>query len=350
MLDYLIVGQGLAGSLLAWNLEKLGAAYHLLDPGLEGSASVTAAGIVNPVTGRRFVKSWHFDKLGPVARETYSELENQFQQKFYFPRNIIRTLFNRKDSENWSLRTADPIYQPYMQENANIREFEKATIPAFDYGETLQAAQTDLPGLVRRFREYFLEKECLTVSRFQPSQLEIADDHVAFAQLKAKNIVFCEGYKGAENPWFSYLPFGGTKGEVLLIRIPDANFEKIFKHRVFIVPLKDDLYWVGSKYDWNFDDTKPSPEGKKYLQERLSEILEVPCEIVEHKAAVRPTVKDRRPFLGRHPQEKRLAVFNGLGTKGASLGPYFAKELADHLVLNKPLTPDVNIKRYESQG
>ncbi|MEL6925977.1 MAG: FAD-dependent oxidoreductase, partial [Bacteroidota bacterium] len=107
-----------------------------------------------------------------------------------------------------------------------------------------------------------------------------------------------------------------------------------------------DCYWIGSTYEREFEDEQPTAHGKAHLAEALENILSVPFEILEHRAAIRPTVMDRRPLLGTHASYPQLSIFNGLGAKGASLGPYWSNEMADFLVLGKPLHPEVDIQRF----
>ena len=133
---------------------------------------------------------------------------------------------------------------------------------------------------------------------------------------------------------------------MLLVRLPEVQLERMFKHRIFVVPFQDDLYWIGSTSDNQFTNEEPSSAGRSYLQERLGEVLTTPFEVVAHQAAVRPTVKDRRPFLGQHSQHAPLFIFNGMGTKGASLTPYWAQHLVKHLIYNQPLDPEVDIVRF----
>ena len=113
------------------------------------------------------------------------------------------------------------------------------------------------------------------------------------------------------------------------------------------MPLQDDTYWIGSTYGWDFADDLPTDEAYHFLKERLEDVLKTDFEIIEHRAAIRPTVKDRRPFLGIHPEFKQLALFNGLGTKGASLGPFFANHMAMHLVKGETVDPMVDIGRFK---
>ena len=157
---------------------------------------------------------------------------------------------------------------------------------------------------------------------------------------------------GVDNPFFSDLPFNPDKGELLLVKIPNMNLTSIFKNKISIVPLQDtadgtqDMYWVGATNDWIFENAEPSIENKQLIINELEDILNIPFEVVAHHAAIRPTVKDRRPFIGFHPTFKNVGIFNGFGTKGASLVPFWAHHFADVLTADVPLENDVNISRF----
>ncbi len=311
------------------------------------AASTVAAGVINPVTGRRYVKSWRVEELIPLAVETYRQLEEDLGVKFFHERNIIRSLFNSGEENDWLARTTDDAYQNYILPDANVSTIEGKTAKIYSYGEVSNSYQTEMNKLVIAYREKLIEEGKLQTEKFDFSQLKMLENGVEYRNLKADKIIFCDGIGGLENPYWSYLPWNGTKGEVLIARIPNADFSKMFKYRIFIVPLPEkDLYWIGSKYDWTYENGDPTEEGKKYLKERLSDALTIPFEIVEHKGAIRPTVKDRRPFLGIHEEFPQVGIFNGLGTKGASLGPFFARQMADFLIGEGKIEEEVDISRF----
>jgi len=364
--DFLIVGQGIAGTLLTHFLLEDGHSVHVIDPAHEYSASRVAAGLINPITGRHFVKSWRIEELIPSAEKTYRDLEAKLGIEIFHPRGLIRSMFSVRQENDWLSRTGDPSYAPYMKEEADLGDYREAVHPAHSYGEVRHAAQVNIEEVVTAYRRYLLERDLLIPSSFDYPSLSLSpevipegqsrntaggqeEEWVSYQGLLAKQVIFAEGYWAQFNPFFSYLPFKGDKGDVLIIRIPGAHFERILKHRVFLVPLKDDQYWVGATYVKEFETAKPVATGKTEMLRRLRETLRIPFEIVEHRAAVRPTVKDRRPFLGRHPDFPQLAIFNGLGTKGTSLGPFFARQLINHLTKNDTLDEAVNIARYEKE-
>jgi len=347
--DYIIVGQGIAGTLLAHFLQKANQKVYVFDPGSKSAASQVAAGIINPITGRRYVKSWRVDELIPFARNTYGQMEEELGIRIFHEHRIIRTLFNQVEENNWLSRTAEPGYDSYMLDTAQLAEYQEHTVPVFRYGEVQQAAQVDIGTLSLAYREKLLSEGVYQQTTFDFDQLEMLPKGVRYGAIEAKGIVFCEGAQAKENPFFQYLPFGGVKGEVLIVRIPKAEFSKIFKHRVFIVPLTDGLYWIGATYDRKYDHEQPTEKGRQFLEERLSDILKLPFEVMEHRAAIRPTVKDRRPFLGTHPDFPSLFIFNGLGTKGASLGPFWANHMTEYLLKGQPLDGAVDIDRFNKR-
>lgn len=344
--DYLLIGQGLAGTLLAHFLEKAGQKVVVIGQPNERSATSVAAGIINPVTGRRFVKSWRVDSLIPFARQTYRELEQQLGLSIYHERNILRALFSAKEENDWLARSGEPGYETYILNQADIGNYAGAVEQAFSYGEVQHSAQVDIGRLAEAYRQYLMEKRAYREEMFDYGQLEIEEQGAAYKGIHARAAVFCEGRWAKANPFFNYLPFHGDKGEVLIVRIPGAGFEKILKQHVFIVPLQNGLYWIGSNYDKKPENDEPTEAGEIFLRTHLEQLLKIPFEVVAHRVAIRPTVSGRRPFLGRHPEFPQLALFNGLGTKGASLGPYWASHLADHLVKNVTLDGDVDIQRF----
>lgn len=346
--DYLIVGQGLAGTLIAHFLLAAGQKIHLIDDDYPRAATKVAAGIINPVTGRRYVKSWRIDQLIPKARQTYRELESKLNISIYHPRPVLRALFNNREVNDWQARAFDPEYQRYIvpQDQVNIGQYQAFTVPAFDYGALREGAQVEIGTLAKNYRKWLEDNGLLTVETFDYSKLQLTIQGIRYNEIQAKRVIFCEGAKSKINPYFSYLPYEGNKGEALITSIPVANFQKILKHRLFIVPLADGQYWIGSTSDNFHTDDLPSKKGRQYLTEKLKDLLQCTFRVQDHRAAIRPTIKDRRPLLGSHPKYRQLVIFNGLGTKGASLGPYWAQHLADVLTKGLPIDPEVNIERF----
>lgn len=346
-IDFLIIGQGLAGSLLAYFLEKAGASIYVIDPDGAGSASRRAAGLINPVTGRYFVKSWRMDELLPFARQTYRALEQELDASFYHERTILRALGSAKEENDWLARAGDTGYQAYMGDHADKTELEHLLHSTLAYGQTLQSAQLNVSIFLDFFQKQLLRKNKLSKNYFHYDGLSMTKSSVVYENIKARHVVFCEGYSGVNNPFFSHLPFRGDKGEVLIVEIPGAGFDRIVKqNNTFLAPLGNDRYWVGATYAWTFEHDKPTEQARQELLERLQTVVKMPFNVVDQWAAIRPTVKDRRPFLGQHSEFPALWIFNGLGTKGASLAPFWAKHLSEVIVEGTALDAEVDIRRF----
>lgn len=356
IIHFLIIGQGIAGTLTGYRLEQTGHTVHYVDAPGQTSSSEVAAGIVNPITGRRFVKSWRTDELLPVAKPLYHQLEDDLGVKLWYEQPFIRTLYHRGDLNNWQARSADPGYPEYMDNAPDLGRLPELTAPVFAYAGVRQAARVDVAALISTFREKLVQEGRFRAEVFDYGQIPqlLGADAGAAKETKSNDrpiydhIICCEGWRARFNPWFSDLPHGGSKGEILIVKTQAPVLDRMFKHRVFLIPLADGTYWVGSSNDNKFTDDSPTPANRAFLADRLAEVLTgTPYEIVGHRAAIRPTVRDRRMFIGTHPEIPRLSILNGLGTKGASLAPLGSRWLTEHLLEGKPIPEEVDIRRFQ---
>lgn len=336
----------MAGTLLAHSLLHKGKTIQVFDDAHQGSSSIVAAGIINPVTGRRVVKSWLVDDLIPFAKKTYQALEQQLDEKFFYERNVVRILFSINDENIWLEKTADQQVDQYVLEGEDLGTFKDKINEGVSIGEVQHSAQVDMPFLLEKSKEFFIKKEMYASELFDYQQVKFNDEFVFYKKYQAKKIIFCEGQRGRNNPWFGSLPFEVAKGEVILVKIPDANFDKILKHKLFVVPLQNDLYWIGSTYDWDSPNDLPTEEAKQLLIYKLKKVLTIPFEVMDHQAAIRPTTFDRRPFVGLHAENKKIGIVNGMGTKGASLAPFFVNQFVNHLLQNDPIHSEADIARF----
>jgi len=239
--------------------------------------------------------------------------------------------------------------EKYVIESNDYGLFKNKITEGEALGEVQYSAQIDMPLLLEKSQEFFSNEGMMNVELFDYDQVEIETEKVVYKNIEAEKIIFCEGHQGRKNPWFGDLPFEVAKGEVLFIKIPNADFKKILKHKLFIVPLQNDIYWIGSTYEWDDLDENPTEKEKHSLIKKLDKILTIPYEIVDHKAAIRPSTIDRRPFLGLHPEHNCLGILNGLGTKGASLAPYFVNQFVEFLLEKRQINKEANIDRFKKK-
>jgi glycine/D-amino acid oxidase-like deaminating enzyme len=137
-----------------------------------------------------------------------------------------------------------------------------------------------------------------------------------------------------------------AKGEILTIQCDDLPEEFILLSGIFLIPMGNKKFRAGSTYEWNFPHELPTDEGKLKLLKLLDEFLKLPYSVIDHRAGVRPTVKDRRPLIGSHPEHENVFLFNGMGTKGVQLIPYFADHFVGVLEKGKTLSGEVDVRRF----
>lgn len=342
--DYLIIGQGISGTMLSWFLHKEGKSFVILDENNPDTSSKVAAGVVNPVTGRRFVRSWMIEELLPFARATYNELETFLQVHFVRHLDMIRFFPNAESRDLFVTRITED--DTYLHQYPDQNHFN----PFFNYhygcGQVRPAFCVDLSVLMLHWRQQ-LGATCRT-QRFEPAALQVYQDQVQYEDITAQKVVFCEGFVGEENPWFRALPFSANKGEALLIECTGLEDKHIYKQHLLLAPLmQNGLFWVGSTYQHRFTDAQPSEEFRSRTEAHLKEWLKLPFTVMDHKAAIRPATVERRPFVGLHPKYPAIGILNGMGTKGTSLAPYFAHQLVQRLVHGAPINPDADIRRFE---
>lgn len=342
----MIVGQGLAGSLLATFLMKKGKKIIVIDSFSPSSSSQIAAGLVHPITGRRIVKTWLADTAFPFAFAVYKDLEKEYGRSFFQKMNILEILSNAKQWNDWTGRKSDPEIAALIDEAVDETIYTDCLQPFHHLVPVKNSGWLNIPAFLFSIRSRLKETAQLVEESFEYESMKIHSDGISYNAIHATRIIFCEGYKIADNPYWSWVPMLPAKGEILTIEVPGLPEESILMKSIFIVPLGSNLFRVGATYSWSPLD-EIITEGALYkLQEQLEEILKIPYTVISQKAGVRPTVKDRRPLIGEHPKFRNVFLFNGLGTKGVSLGPWFAAQFADHLEEGKDLDPEADVRRF----
>jgi len=334
----LIVGQGIAGTALAWALMQRGATVRVADGDLPQASSLAAAGLINPVTGKFYTKTWRYDDFFPAARRFYAEMETALGVRVWTETRVLRLLDSPKAANDWAARMADPDYTGLVGMCGDAGAWQpllRSTPTAV--GETHGAARVDFSLLLRAFREHLVQRGLFAPQILTPEAvLQQEADYDA--------VVFCEGWRSIMQPVFPNLPWQLTVGEAILIRFSQssaASLGDVLKKNLLHIPLGDGLVWVGGTYQ-RWSPGEPAPEPRfAVMESELRALLREPFEIVRLLSGIRPTVRDRRPLIGPSPTHPRFYLFNGLGTKGALLAPYWAEHLADHLLKGWPLSPEV---------
>ncbi|PKK36969.1 hypothetical protein BWI96_08800 [Siphonobacter sp. SORGH_AS_0500] len=346
-IDYLIVGQGIAGSMLAWTLRSRGCKIRVIDDQRPSSSRV-AAGICNPVTGRKLAKTWLADELFPFLHSFYSALEESLQARFFYPVPLYRPYQSIEEQNFFIAQTANPVLEGYVKPSEQNEAYSPLIHNELGGLETLQAAWVDLPVLLTEIHKILEQEDSFEETEFQWDEVQLTPETARWRSYEAKMIISCEGAYGRFNPHFNWLPWAVVKGEIMNLDIPGPSFPGIVNQSVWIQAHPNGKYRAGSNYEWNDLTWEPSEKGKTYLLDKFSKLIKVPFKIEKHVAGIRPATQGRRPFVGVHPGHSTLGIFNGLGSKGTSMAPFLAKQFADFLVDRKELHPEANIQRFHT--
>ena len=344
MLDYIIVGSGLAGIAFAETLLQNQKSFVVFE-NLSQNSSRVAGGLYNPVILKRFSQVWDAERQLALAEQFYAQIEAKLEVKVDFKLPIYRKFFSIEEQNNWFAASDKPTLAPFLS-NAIVHKKYYAINAPFGYGEVLHTGYLDTDVFLDSYRDYLKRLKVYKAVTFEYDKLKPESNFVAYKDYQSKHIVFAEGFGMHANPYFKNLPLDGTKGELFIIKAPDLDIDVIINTSIFILPLGNSLFKVGATYNWEDKTDLPTDQGKQELIDRIKELLHCDFEIIEHLAGVRPTVNDRRPLLGTHPSHKNIHILNGLGTRGVMLAPAMALDLFNYIENQKPLDKSVNIERY----
>lgn len=345
MIDYLIVGSGLAGlsfcEFALQNDKKVIVYENHSQP-----SSIVAGGLYNPVVLKRFSEVWKAKEQLKIAQDFYANLENKLEVVFDFDIPIYRRFHSVEEQNNWFYAADKPNLKSFLSVNLIPSDFIPNLNSPNGYGKVLHTGYVDVKFLLDCYRKFLETNNLICYDSFSYSDLNVTEEYIVYKKLKVKNIIFCEGFGMHTNPYFNDLPLDGTKGELLLIKAPELKLDVIINSSIFILPIGNDLYKVGATYEWKDKTNLTTEEGKNELVNKLNEIIKCKYTIIDHFAGVRPTVRDRKPLVGRHHIYKNLYLLNGLGTRGVMLAPYLSSKLFDLIENNIPLEKEIDIQRY----
>jgi len=346
--DYIIVGLGLAGIALAEELKRQDKSFLVYEDSSQTS-SLVAGGMYNPVILKRFTPVWNAKEQLDVAIPFYLSLEKKLKDTFDQPLDIYRTFKSIEEQNNWFIASDKPALQEFMHPEL-VKLEAKHVVAPYQAGRVKHTGRIRVRELVSAYREYLKNEGKLIEETFRHERIITWETHVEYKNCTANRIVFCEGNGLKSNPFFNKLPLNGTKGELLTIHAPDLKLDDVIKSAVFVMPLGDDLYKVGATFNWSDKTNIPTAEGRKELEDKLKTVITCDYDIVAHEAGVRPTTGDRRPLLGVHKDNHRLALLNGLGTRGVMIAPLMAKKLYQFLENDKALDQDIDIQRFKQKN
>ena len=339
----LIIGAGLAGTCLAHQLLAKGISLKILDQGVNHSSAI-AAGMVNPMVFRRMNKSWRLDEFLPEAQQFYLEIEKKLNTKFYHPIVIRRFFSSEQERLLWEERSNQTAYEAYLEKIIPADAQNQTANNTFGSGRVKNAFWIDAAGWVQQHAAYFKANDVLVETQFDSQAWNASE--CTYQGESYDFVIFCMGYLQKEEETFAYLPLQQTKGQTLLIESELLPEDESLNRKCFVLPYGQKRFRIGATYEFNNPTLTTTEEGKTFLLETLAALGTYHPKVIDQVAGVRPTVLDRRPLMGMHPNYPGVYIFNGLGTKGYMMAPTLARELAEHITTDTPLNPEINISRF----
>ena len=347
--ENLIVGLGLAGITLCHQLEKQGRSFVVIDPCPRQSSSLIAGGIYNPIVIKRKMKTWKADTLFPVLVDAYREMEDMLGKQFLvhdFP--ILKPISSVSELDEWQAAIDQGAVQPFV--DTVIRSAPKGPFSPSVIGHVLirHSGFLHTDEVIGAYREHLRKADRLMEEKLDFEKFAIDGATVRYGYLTADRVIFCEGRHISDNPYFNWLPMRPTKGQMLTVKVNDAlTPDHVYNQQFYLFPTREkNTFRLGATYEWDDLDEVPTEEARQELTTRVLKAMDIAMEVVDQQAAIRPNVADRRPLLGRHPEYERLFLFNGMGSKGVMLAPYFAKQLVDHIYTNGAIEPEADLNRF----
>lgn len=336
---FLIIGQGLAGTALAWRLHQRGRRFLIVDRDVAQTSSKVAAGLVTPITGMRLNLSWRYGTLYPEALAFYQEMETLLHQRFYHKVPIVRLLRDEKAAALWEKRRLQPEVQPYVA-SPSAGPLVDETFFANPHGGFQQqhSGWLDTAAFLAASREHFQNLGAWQAGELVPESLGIEASGVVWQGETFEAAVFCTGWEAALHPWFDWVPFRSARGTVLSLKAETGNEPRIINRGCWLLPRADGSLRAGPTYELDFADGEtPAPEALAGLDKKLRVLLKQDFTVTGSQTGVRPIIRGHEALIGRHPGRPQIAFMNGLGSKGVLRAPWVARQLVEHLVDGSPV-------------
>jgi glycine/D-amino acid oxidase-like deaminating enzyme len=342
--DYIIVGAGLAGVSLALELVSRGKHVVLFDNQKPSDSSRVAAGIIHPIVPKGVRSTWMGKTIFALLSNWYERWENQLESTFYQPLSGYQIHPNEDTGLFWQQRSVSPEIQQWL---LPLRHETLTGITSpFGYTPILQCARLNTRAFLDSALDWLRPKIDVRNEVFDYTSLKGKSGNWQYCGESTQGVVFCEGIRAMENPWFSHLHFHPTAGDILTVSFHDALPPALYKNRTWLVPDGTGTWLAGSTFHKGSLETTSNPEDAESLITQLQSWTNIPFTLIHHRRGIRPTVEGRRPYLGEHHSDKGIYIYNGLGSKGSSLIPWLSPMLADFICHGEKLHPEADISRF----
>ena len=346
--DTIIVGQGLAGSALAWKLAAAGQRVCVIDDGHATSSSAVAAGLINPLAGLRFTRRPEVGAWLGAADHWYTELTHSFGRTFFHALPMLRLFRSVEQQRFHERRLKDPASRELLGSAFDADHCPEPITAPFGGFNQHRTGYVDLPLLMGELRGWLRQHQHLVEHVLEPTEVEPGKNTVSVAGVRAQRLVFCDGARLRANPWFDDLPLAPEKGEILNLKTGDWQPHHIINGAYWLVPLENGEVRFGATHRHSQIDNRITEAGRTELVDAFHALHPVlpHVHVVRQQAGIRPGTVDRYPLIGQHPAHPCLWAFNGFGARGALVIPWYAQRLADHLQHGTALPAEADIRRF----
>ena len=337
--DFLIIGQGIAGSTLALELMKRGSKVLVVDRGDPGSSSRVAAGLVTPLTGKGLNAAWRQREYLPIAEQFYRDLEKRTGEKVYYTTEVRRLLRTEAEETKW---------QKKLETHAEWGNLVETSKDDLDLGHGVismpRGAWLDTKKLIEVIRKELEREGAFYEADFCEGDVTFHSEGCQWQHVTAKKIILCQGAYGLGNGgWFGDVAHRCAKGEILTLKIEGLEGDKRYHADGWLAAREDGTWKAGATYDWKNLNSEPTEDGRDEVLGKISTWCNRPLEVVGHEAGIRPIIRNSRPVMGFHDEYKQLGFFNGLGSKGTLMAPATASHFADVLTGKCEQDPELSM-------
>ncbi len=341
----LIIGQGLAGTALAWRLRERNTPFVIVDRDEPLTSSKVAAGLITPITGMRLTVSWRYEMFYRDALRFYRDCGKRLKQRLFFPRGYVRLLKNDQELGKWQKRRRDPDMPRFLLP----RDPELSTDVFHDPQNGFQqrhAAWLDTTAYLQASRVFFESLDAWRKADVRPEDVHDDADGVTWNAQRFSHVIWAQGWSAQIHPLLHWVPFQSALGTILSVKTDLHGEKRIVNRGCWLLPRNDGTSRAGSTYEWTFNDPNtPSPGQVRNLEATLRALMIAPAEVIATQTAVRPIIKGRQALMGTHPTHPRVAFLNGLGSKGSLRSPWLARHLVEHLLDGAPIDAEMDLQQ-----
>lgn len=345
--DFIILGQGIAGTTVAWELMARGARFLIIDRDDEVTSSKIAAGLMTPITGKRLVMSPDWETNWNEAKKFYQDVENRTTSSCYLSQPMLRIFQTETERERFEQREREGQY-----DGGAVRQLRTLSSDLIDPGWggiEMEGGRLLTRNYLLASREYFSEAgqflKC-DLDLLQEISIDQQQVTIPCLNISAERLILCQGFQHLVPEWMQPIRFNACKGEILSVEINELSPERVIHKKIWIAPEQQGLFRVGATYDWDDLTEAPTANAKQELLDDLGKLVAGRFRVCAHQAAIRPTMKDFLPIVGTIPTRPRVSILNGLGSKGSLWAPVMAKRLVRHLLDGEPIPEQFEVSRW----